>query len=793
MIIQNVSCTQFAGVRDRSISFTDGINIVYGKNESGKSTLVNLISRTLFQNAKLDRRKDKDKDFPDLYFPGARKGNGIAGDFADGKITFETKDGTYTLTKEWGADSRCVLSTPNSVIRDQRKISDILADVLLYGEGVYSDLLFTSQRNSDVSLQTILDASKKSDAKQEITNAVSQAFAESDGVSMDAIEQAIAKKIDEIAGKRWDFEREAPSHKAGRWVKDLGEILKAYYLLEDAKNALNKISALERDADNAAKDYTDKDSAARTAEDAYTRFHTFASRLAVQRERKKRIDRIQQDLNKFNDILLKWPKMAEELEKAAYLKQERENRAIFDLWNSVTAARSELSAEDYEAAKLPRPENKEIFDVKKSQQNMIRQENKLCGMNLNAAIEMLCGDQVHIVSLRTGEAVDVSDGIASITEAVKITIPGVMEMQLSPADVDVASVEKEIAWLREKLAAIFAKYNVATLEELEAYAQRIDAAKAKIERVNTKIAGLLGNISLAQLEERYNQAGSVHRSRKDIDSDILAVCGNTEISVFITRTDTVIDGYEKEHGTISELKEKASKLDIELQNAKESVSNTEDIPAEYLCIDDPDTHLKSLQNNLKFQQELRDAAYKKKTDAASELDIYKDAHPEACMETLEKARRNFEEVKALLRHWLHIREVFQAQKAKIHNNPMEDIAAHFTHYLGTISSGRVSSEFPDADRLAMKIYSGNNLLDYSKLSEGTKETVSLAFRLAVLDHLFPEGGGVIVLDDPFTDMDADRTAQSCKLVQECAMRHQVIFLTCDEKYLDMLEGNRIPL
>ena len=87
----------------------------------------------------------------------------------------------------------------------------------------------------------------------------------------------------------------------------------------------------------------------------------------------------------------------------------------------------------------------------------------------------------------------------------------------------------------------------------------------------------------------------------------------------------------------------------------------------------------------------------------------------------------------------------------------------------------------------------NRLLDYGKLSEGTKETVSLAFRLAVLDHLFPDGGGVIVFDDPFTDMDAERSAQSCELVQECAKRHQVIFLTCREEYLDMLKGNVVQI
>lgn len=788
MKITNISCTQFAGVRDRNVSFTDGINVIYGKNESGKSTLVNLLSRTLFQNARLDRRSDK--DFFDLYFPGAKKGSNIIGDFADGKITFETENGTYTLSKEWGSESRCTLSTPDGVIRNQAKIDEILKEALLYGEGVYSDMLFSSQRNTDVSLQTILDASKKTNAKQEITDAVSQAFAESDGISVDAIEQAIMAKIDDIAGKHWDFDREVPARKAGRWSNGLGEILKAYYVLEDAKAVLEEISRLESEADRAAGDYTDKDNAARIAEEAYNNFNTFSSRLAVQSERKKAIERIDKELLKIAEVLANWPKLTEDLERSKTLQNEKANRDLLDKYDAAKAIHAELT----ELKKyIPpyQPTDAEIMQVKTAQRGISSLENKLCGMNITAAINMLGGNDVEITSVRTGEAVDVSDGIASITEAVKITVPGVMEMQLSPADVDVSAIEEQLAEQQEIVDKILGRYKVETLADIEDLAKTINDTKSKIENANSRLEMLLGSTTYDELEVAAKAITAEIRSKEAVENDILFVCGSNDIARFITTKETIVDGYISEYGSINDLKAKAFDLEVELKKAKDSVSGAEDIPAEYLSITDPDAHLESLQNDLKFKQSLRETALTSKTAAASKLESYKENINGDPVADMEKAERIFEEQKALLNHWLHIAEVFKAQKENIHDNPMQDIADRFTHYLSVISGGKVSSEFPEADKLNMNIYSDNKLLDYGKLSEGTKETVSLAFRLAVLDHLFPDGGGVIVFDDPFTDMDADRAAQSCELIKECAKQHQVIFLTCREDYLDALCGNCI--
>ena len=367
-----------------------------------------------------------------------------------------------------------------------------------------------------------------------------------------------------------------------------------------------------------------------------------------------------------------------------------------------------------------------------------------------------------------------------------------MEMQLSPADVDVASVEAQIKTNKQLITDIFKNYQVENLEALEALAQTIAENTRQLDLANNRLKQLLGATTFEELERTIKSSPQESRSKAEIENDTAALCGNSDLSRFITAKETVISSYKAEYTSANDLKAKAFDLDAELNRAMSATEN-ENIPAEYREIADPEAHLLSLQNVCKQKQKLRETALTLKTAAESKLESYKENIADDPSEEAEKATRNFEEQKSLLSHWLHIFEVFKSQKENIHDNPMQDIADSFSHYLRVISDGRVSSEFPETDRLAMQVYSNDLPLDYGKLSEGTKETVSLAFRLAVLDHLFPNGGGVIVLDDPFTDMDSERTNQACKLVKECAKQHQVIFMTCREEYIQMLGGNTIKL
>ena len=791
MKITKISCEQFAGTRDRDISLTDGINLIYGKNESGKSTLVNILSRTLFQNSKIDGRKDK--DFMNAYFPSTRKGSSITADSADGKVTFETGSGKYTLSKTWGADPRCSLSTTDGLLRDQAKIDEILKKELIYGEGVYKDMLLSPQDNTQAALQTIIDASKDSDAKREIADAVSQAFSESGGISMDAIEQAIDERIDVIEGKHWDFENEMPARKAGRWASGLGEILKAYYELKDTQKVLDDISDLEEKVSAAEEKFTTEDKSMNKAEEAYNQFNMFSTRLALQAKSREVKGQISEQIKKLERVSKEWPKFNEELTKAQELQDELNNCRLKEQYNDAKEIKEKINSLTSELAKQDCPSDKEIAQVRGAEKQISKLENSLCSMNITAAVDMIGNNQIEITSLLTGEPIELSDGLASITEAVKISILGIMEMTLAPADVNITAIEAEIATQRGIKDSIFDKYEVKSVEELSELANEIHNKETELRQKSERLMVVLNGADYDELEKKASEIPSELREMEEMNDDIVELCQDDNVSIFITAKKTTIETYENEYKSISMLEENISDLKEKLQKEKDSLPNVDDIPEEYLTIASPESYLKGLKLDLDNIRHEREEALTDKTTAVVNLENYLEKLSDDPQADRDESERKFNEKKELLAHWKHIKEVFQKMKNEIHDNPMQDIADSFTSYLSVISGGRVSSEFPDADKLNMNIYSDNNLIDYAKLSEGTKETVSLAFRLAVLDHLFPEGGGVIVFDDPFTDMDAERTAQSCQLIKECAKKHQVIFLTCKDEYFDSLGGNQINL
>ncbi|MDE7360674.1 MAG: AAA family ATPase [Oscillospiraceae bacterium] len=774
MRIKEISTEQFAGIRDKKITLNSGMNVIYGKNEAGKSTVVKLLQGVLAREMTRKEKNELEKNAK----PAARTDGKLSGSCYDGTVVLEADDGEYALTREWDKSVTSTLRAPTGKFRNTNEINELLSPILQYGDGVYRELFFSPQSSAADNLKSIFD---KGDigTRDALSAAVAKAFSESGGVSADKLGQAIDKKIDELAGKHWDIENMAPERKTGRWAKEVGAVLKAFYDAEDAEKELNDLKQLETDSDLADKRLAEAERVAENAAAALNEFDKYAALIRTRND----IKRYSDDIRKFTAALENYPKAKEALDNAERLKKEKENRALLDCYTAAKRQRGKLLNAEDKLKELPCPSSDEIAALASTEREKQRLENRL-RVNFAAKIKMLGGNSVRATSLITGKEIALGDESTPVNEALRIEVPGVMEMELAPVDVDAAKLREDIAALEKTIGDIFDKYGCKAVEEIRRLADQHAQAETELKLAKSAFDSALNGSDFATLEARAAELTDV-RGREDIERGVFELCGNNDLSVFIGERRAEIKRFIDDHVGEDELKRRIGELSEKLEQARKTLGSADDIPEKYLMISDTESEKSRLKNALDRANADKEKAIGDKGQARGALDAFLDSRGDDLSEKCERAKRDYNAQVELLNKWLRIRDVFNAQREAVTCRPLDRLVNSFSGYLAKISGNRVTAEFAEADRPDFDIASGVHKLDFPKLSDGTRETVYLAFRLAVLDYLFPEGG-VIVLDDPLNDMDTERVRQSCGLIRECSQRHQVIFLTCHEEYAEML-------
>jgi hypothetical protein len=106
--------------------------------------------------------------------------------------------------------------------------------------------------------------------------------------------------------------------------------------------------------------------------------------------------------------------------------------------------------------------------------------------------------------------------------------------------------------------------------------------------------------------------------------------------------------------------------------------------------------------------------------------------------------------------------------------------------LALVTSGRYVEAIVDPQSLAVQVRGvGGPLRDASGLSHGTAEQVYLLLRVALAEHLVKPGESCpLLLDDVTVHADADRTRQILELLLAVAERHQVVLFSQERQVRD---------
>ncbi|WP_455058140.1 AAA family ATPase [Jutongia sp.] len=835
MKLKEVRCDQFAGLNRNdpasTIKFDDGLNLIVGDNEQGKSTMVDLIYYLLFKDVKLDTRSDK--EFIARYFP--QKTTGRAGDVIDGALVFEDEEGECCIRKEWEKkDGICRLTLPDgTLIRDPDALKQYLRDTLPYQEGIYGEIVFASQKRQLNCVKSIMEGLNRDKAtkdklqqtKETLLSVLNRAALETGGVALDELEKQLDQRLTQY-NAHWDEQMELPEGGVKRgihnkWKREVGLILQAYYEMEEVRGKLQKAEADEE----ACEEITDrirsreKEKELRTAEKeefsgvrtALKTRHILLEKLTDQTERIREMEKVLQE----------WPKLSGQIAQAQALKEQRNQAVLLRQYEQADRIRINREATAGRLQQMMPVTQEDIDTYRKAQRRKAGLEGKMSGLSLVARIQMEKDTAVHVSQLASGEELVADGNEFQINAAVEIEIPDVMKMQLLPQDVDVDVLREEIKACDVVMKRITDQYKTDSCDKLEEMKMAYQQCQFELERLDAQWDQILDGAdweSLKTAGEAARQKYSLETAGEEtaheyspetvaytdsleteeqfphspldldeIDDSIRTLCGTgVSLEEYLGGRKAKQSDYEAKYHSIEELKKQKETLEQERGQTQKEADETDQIPDKYRRIPDPDRYLTELNEEIKELEEDIRQSNARKNELSRSMD---EVAAEEYAELLEEKAQTYERTRKAYQHWKHISEVFQELKEKSGDNPVQDIEDHFRKYLSEISQDALDASMDE--RMEVDLANGTRRLTYDTLSDGTKDTIALAFRLAMLEHLFPEGNGLAVFDDSFTDMDPGRVRQACRLVQKFAERNQVIFTTCDNKYEEIFENGPV--
>ena len=119
---------------------------------------------------------------------------------------------------------------------------------------------------------------------------------------------------------------------------------------------------------------------------------------------------------------------------------------------------------------------------------------------------------------------------------------------------------------------------------------------------------------------------------------------------------------------------------------------------------------------------------------------------------------------------------------------MQKAARFLERRMGTdiarITGGRYDRVRVDENDLAITVWSPEReaWVDATQLSKGTADQLYLAARLGLVRQVTQERRPPLIFDDPFVTFDDERALRAMAVLKELAADHQVLYLTCSDRY-----------
>lgn len=224
-----------------------------------------------------------------------------------------------------------------------------------------------------------------------------------------------------------------------------------------------------------------------------------------------------------------------------------------------------------------------------------------------------------------------------------------------------------------------------------------------------------------------------------------------ELSKKVESLQESIRAFESEHDlsedmeTVEEVQEKQTEVDDKIAECNQFIAKERE---ELALLSEKLSNLEDQKSRLEGLQET-EAEYVKRVDLLDKT-----------LQYLHQAKENF-----LSRYMAPLQNGLRHYLLKLYNEDDAEIM--------------VRNFSLDIDLSVSYTYKGITRQE-GYLSSGYQDLVALCSRMALMDALYQKEQPMIILDDPFTNLDRDKTEMAWELMEELGQEKQIIYFTCHE-------------
>ena len=798
MKLTRIQISRFRNIDSFSSDVGDGIVLLKGPNEAGKSSLLSAILFGLFEDPKSSAQRLEE----------AREWNREA--LYQISLGFETNGQTYLLQKDF--ENRSMLlrnETTGESWKDRNKVAAKLTGII----GFFSRDVFTS---TACVFQDELSAI--SSGRKELRTLLEEKVAGKEESAVESVLKLLEKKVSDL--KR-GLDRPAPTNpgqirqvidesKGLRQGRD--EIANRVLALYQARGKIHEVSnQLEEDLKSLElkKQASEKSKLYIKAREKFETLDKALGKTDVDLEKLQKADReiqgLTTQLEAKQGTLKTSESNLEKYRKAAKTLTDRDalQKALQDKKDVLAKVREIMSTIDglkKSLAGLPAIPEKSLRDA-------LRAENET--MALEKAIGQRAMHLKVIFKAKVPYAIETEDGLLSAGEGapgervegtakkeVRIDLREIAEVQVTTQD---QALEDGLRELREKkdfLKNQLEHYTCASIEEMEAMRGRRERIGRDLEAKETELRITRGGeipesltTGVGQLEARLRELNKVFEGIKDFaiseeeltkrEGEIQSLRKHVqELEGNIRENQGILKSFSREQ-LEKEKKELARQMFI-AQTALDDLKAFEASGEEVLKQEDEVKALERKVSELKVEQQALKRVLEEERFGQEDV-----AELEERIEFLE---RNAERLRMKLRAYEIIGQVLAEARQNVLTGISGEVDERIGVYFSQITEKKYGQVRLSREDFSLQVFSPEKgdwiNPDTEELSAGARDQLYLAARLALVDVVTGGNPLPLILDDPLVHFDPFRRENTRNLLREVSKKHQVILLSCHDYYDD---------